>query len=237
MSFQYKDGQVPFVEADKDKSFEELLGDVNSTTVLPRKGKYETPTKTRAFLGLKRIVQKYWRMDAHNFLICELYETTINHLLSYQTFGPKSVEVIYEMYAEHAVPIKSPDVEQFNLNSSETGELINQIDAYETPVVFESYIKKAHDFCVFTLNGEIYIKFFGLLIPFTSIVQFDELESNEELVHNLRLEITFITRIDCEVQGEQYKKDDPAIIHIEEYEINQVETQKLIQIFNTFNPS
>jgi hypothetical protein len=90
MSFQYKTGQVPFEKADRTKSFQELLGEVSSSIVLPVMRKYETPLKTRAFLGLRRIIQKYWVMDEKNFSISGLSHITIDHLLSYLQFGSKA---------------------------------------------------------------------------------------------------------------------------------------------------
>jgi hypothetical protein len=248
MSFQYKPGQVPFEKADRTKSFNELLGVVPEHISFPHFSEGKSKIENKVISRIRRCYlnddNAYQRNIKLEYTYSSLGNITLNTCFEISYFGLESVLRFYKMYAEHA----EPTTETFNLETLKTGELsgsFEQIDDYETPVPFESYIKKAHDFCIFTLNGEIYIKYYGHLIPFTDIIRFHELEGSvihiiqgsEEIMFKLKFRITFITRMDCEIDFEQYKKGDPAIIEIGEDDINQVEAQKLIQIFNTFNPS
>jgi hypothetical protein len=234
MSFQYKTGQVPFEKADTTLPLSSLLGYINKRILFPAFGSGRNPLEQRV---IKRIRCSFFQdslstKNHHDYLFFDLHSITLENLSEYPNLGPKSVKYFYEMYAEHA----EPTISTSNFDISKTNEVSGSFEEVDG-VVFENYIDKAHEFCIFTLNRQIYIKYCGHLIPFTDIIRFHELEGSEEIMFKLKFRITFITRMDCEINFEQYKKGDPAIIEIGEDDINQVEAQRLIQIFNTFNPS
>jgi hypothetical protein len=101
-------------------------------------------------------------------------------------------------------------------------------------VDYEEYTNQIKEFCLFTLNREIYLRCYLFLIPFKDIVEFNELEGDDGV---LEIDITYIVRADCTIYHVQYRAGSIVTIEVPKCIIDEKEAQKLIQIFNTFNPS
>jgi hypothetical protein len=80
------------------------------------------------------------------------------------------------------------------------------------------------------------LRCYPFLIPFKDIVEFNELESARGS-HKLELGISYIVRTDCNIDEVLYKAGSRVTIEVVKDNIDEKEAQKLIQIFNTFNPS
>jgi hypothetical protein len=211
MSFQYKPGQIPFEEANQHTPFVELLGEVSENIEFPRHGSGINSVANRVIRAARKRLneEEFHAYESKPWPLKKFEKYTIIQIIKKKDLGINSAKWIYEHYASHATPVESKM------------EKPNQVDPSN----------KIKEFCMFKVDGVTYLKYHCRIIPFSDIQAFEFYDEENRLLQKKEGEIPDILSI-------AYKSkdmDDPIkYLFISEIEVDDVELQKLIDIFNTY---
>jgi hypothetical protein len=212
-SFCYKERQVDFNSALLTNKLVDLLGSIqesaNIRTLIQIAEESDTSEKRAilSFIRSFRTESDKTILDLANFSIAELSKI--------DGIGKIGLKFLYELYAAQAT-----------FNSGVVSPSKKSILNYDT------FVSKTKEFCIFKVDGITYLKVLGDIIPFTSIVEIDDIQCGN---NTLLFEISYISR--C-----KFKTVDDIVVNIGDHITTVVDTDyltkgeviKLIELFNSY---
>jgi hypothetical protein len=209
---------MSFENVSSDVTLAEVYGEVQVLHLLfPRHGEGKNPIENRVIKCVRGYLlgESYSTLtkNSRNLSLIELGKLKIKEIPEFINFGQKSVQWLHEYYASHANPVESK---------------------MEKPAQVDP-LNKIKRFCVFKVDGVTYLKYNYRIIPFSDILELNFFDEENRQVQSLLqkqegkfpviLAITYKTKD----EAEPIKR-----LNITEREVDDVELQKLIDIFNTY---
>lgn len=204
-----------FENVNQNITLADVFGEVSKSLLFPKHGEGKNPIENRVIKSVRGYLlgESYSTLtkNSRNLSLIELGKLKIKEIPEFINFGQKSVQWLHEYYASHATPVDS--------------SMEKQVDPST----------KIKQFCVFKLDGATYLKYRYRITPFSDIIelhffgednrQMQSLLQKQEGKFPVILSITYKTKD----EAEPIKR-----LNITESEVDDVELQKLIDIFNTY---